>query len=431
MKRLLIVLAVLLVGLAASAHYKIRSSVTDGLETIKANLSPFATVSFGDVSTTLEGNIEIDNVRITPRATGESVAIEQVAVITGGPWALLNLKSRLDSGELPQHLAFSVKGLDAEFIYEYMDLTTQANPFEVFESAGCGNRDRLNRQDLASMGYGNMVLDLEFGYQLSSTGNEITFTSTTTTRDHSHFTVDLELSNSNSFATIGPSPLIFKQSRLESAAISLTDLGHLERTKSFCADEIDIGMEAFKDRHLQAWHAAWHQFDLNPGENLLEAYGDYYAHSGSTLTLEIEPYPALDLSDNYVSSNPEYLSERLNPRIGTERTGLKDVRVTISNADNAPPAPAPIADETEIEQRPTTTPKSAPVTNAGGKKSIAVSELSNHLGEDVSILLKDGQASKGRIQAVEDGKLKLKLRMYGGSMVIPIPLNSISSVQRT
>lgn len=146
--------------------------------------------------------------------------------------------------------------------------------------------------------------------------------------------------------------------------------------------------------------------------------------------MELEPFPAPSFSDNYLSPNPGYLSERINPQLGTDRRGLKDVSVGI--ADAAPetqkkPSATVRAPDPDLAPAPSTVlSEPDPATS----EFIKVSELSDYLQSDVTVTLHDDQVTNGRIQAVEGDKLKLKLSMDGGSMAIPVSPNRIASVQR-
>ena len=70
---------------------------------------------------TLSGEILIDGLQVVPRATDETVQAEQLALITGCPWALFTLKETVESVEVPGQLTIAVKGPDAESMYSAME----------------------------------------------------------------------------------------------------------------------------------------------------------------------------------------------------------------------------------------------------------------------------------------------------------------------
>ena len=106
------------------------------------------------------------------------------------------------------------------------------------ESAGCGGRDRFDPNDLASM-----------SYRLSDTDHEIIFTSNTTTREQPTFTTNAHISNSTPFTEMGLAP--------QAATMTLAGAGYVNRTQSFCIDEMDVSKDVFIANHLQAWQASW------------------------------------------------------------------------------------------------------------------------------------------------------------------------------
>lgn len=428
MKRLLIFLVVAVAGLFGFAYYKITSSVTDGLELAKIQLAPFAAMEYGSVTTNFSGDIEVSHLRFTSRATSEVIAVDKVALGTGSPWALLTLKDRLQSGQMPDYLKFSIEGLkaDAAFMSNLEQAAQGDSPFSQLETAGCGDRNYFNRSDLARMGYDYLTLDMDVAYQLSETGNQLTLTTEMVSRNQMAVGLEMVVYHSGSFSEMALSPQVAKTAKLEAATIEFEDLGYLNRTMDFCAKELEMDTEAYQARHLEAWAAEWQAMGLKPSESLVDVYQDYLTHPGSTLTFQMEPFPALDLGDNYLSPDPVYLSGRLNPKLGTERSGLQ--AISVSRADTA------VAEE---RSSPSSAPEAAPskpapeppqATPARSEGRISLAQLEDHIQHDVQIQLADGRVIKGRIQAVEGNALKLQRHMYGGTIVAPVPLADIRSV---
>ncbi|MBW4934982.1 hypothetical protein [Marinobacter sp. F4206] len=429
MKRLLIVLVVAVAGLSGFAYYKITSSVTDGLELAKMQVAPFAAMEYGSVSTNFSGDITVNDLRFTSRATSEVIAVDKVALGTGSPWALLTLKDHLQSGQMPDYLKFSLEGLKADMAF--MSNLEQAaegdNPFSQLETAGCGDRRYFNRSDLARMGYDYLTLDMDVAYRLSETGNQLTLTIDTVSRNQMAVGLEMVVYHSGSFNEMALSPQVAKTAQLEAASIELEDLGYLNRILDFCANELEMDTEAYRARHLEAWTAEWQAMGLKPSDSLVEVYQDYLTHPGSTLTFQMEPFPALDLGDNYLSPDPVYLSGRLNPKLGTERSGLQSISVSQADTAVAEERSSPSSTSESAPSKPAAPEptRSAPARSEG---RISLAQLDDHLQHDVQIQLADGRAIKGRIQAVEGNALKLKRHMYGGTLVVPVPLGDIRSV---
>ncbi|MBW0148043.1 hypothetical protein [Marinobacter arenosus] len=429
MKRLLIVLVVAVAGLLGSAYYKITSSVTDGLELAKMQLAPFAAMEYGSVTTNFSGDVEVHDLRFTSRATSEVIAVDKVALGTGSPWALLTLRDHFQSGQMPDYLKFSIEGLKADmaFMSNLEEAAQGSNPFSQLETAGCGARSYFNRSDLARMGYDYLTLDMDVAYRLSETGNQLTLTTEMVSRNQMAVGLEMVVYHSGSFSEMALSPQVAQTAQLEAATIEFEDLGYLNRTLDFCAKALAMETEAYRTHHLEAWVAEWQAMGLKPSASLVDIYQDYLTHPGSTLTFQMEPFPALDLGDNYLSPDPVYLSGRLNPKLGTERSGLQAISVSRADTAVAEERRSPVSVPESAPSQPAA-PEPAQSAPASSEGRISLAQLDDHLQHDVQIQLANGRAIEGRIQAVEGNALKLKRHMYGGTMVVPVPLADIRSV---
>lgn len=426
MKRLLLALIVIAVAGLGFAQYKITSSVTEGLENAKRAVAPFVRMEYGDVTTTLTGNIEVTNVRFVSLSDNQEIYAEKIALITGSPWVLFNLRDRIKNNEIPEHLEFAIEGLLADMAF--MDNAQKAalteNPLIGLETAGCQGREFFDRSDLKAMGYDHLVLDMKMGYQLSQWGTQLRLTTQVVSRNQVAVDLEMVVEFPSPINEVGPSAELASMSTLTSASIKLEDLGQLNRAMAFCARETGMDPASYREHHLEAWLAAWHEMGLQPSDSLIEAYRDYVNNPGSTLTFDIEPFPALELGSNYLSTDPVYLSGRLNPRVGTDGTGMQPVSLSpIQQGTAGSEKP-----KTRTPEKPKATPKSTPTADVALKGRISLSSLSQHLHRDVRIIMANGQRMDGRIEAVEGQTLKLKRHMHGGSMVVPVYLQDIEAV---
>ncbi|QSP95372.1 hypothetical protein LPB19_02825 [Marinobacter salinisoli] len=432
MKRLFLVVLVLAVAGVAVANYRITAAVSEGLDLVRMQLAPVAEFQYQDVSTTLAGDIEVANPRFVSRASSQVISAEKIALKTGSLWALLNLKDQFQSGQIPGYLGLSVNGLNTDLAF--MSAIEQAgegeNPYSRLETAGCGDRGFFGRADLVQMGYDHLVLDMDLAYRISKAGDQLTVSTSITSRDQTAMALDMVAAHPDSFLSGMLSAQAAQSARLESASITVTDLGQLNRMIDFCAGEQNMEAEAFRAHHLQAWIEEWRALGLTPSDSLVEVYQDFVSHPGSTLTFQINPFPSLELGDHYLSPDPVYLSGRLNPMLGTERTGLREVAV--GHADTSAPgkdrASTPAVAQQAVKSAPEAKTDAAKPTASA--KVIALSELSDHLNHDVQIRLDNGRTVKGRIEAVGGSDLHLKRFMHGGIIVAPIALNEIHSVTR-
>ncbi len=429
MKRLLLILLASAALGFAFVQYKITNSVSDGLENIKQAIAPFVRMEYGDVSSTLSGNIEVTDLRFVSLQDDREIVADKVALKTDNPWVLMNLRDNLSQNKIPDRLEFAIEGLvaDMEFMTNLQNTAVTDSPYTRLETAGCNGRSRFSRSDLTTMGFDHLVLDMTMGYQLSKGGTRLRITNRMLFRNQMAVSLDMVVDHPSPANEVGLSAELAAASSLSFASIAIEDRGQLERVQELCAEETGMDTAQYRKHHLDAWIAEWRNMGLQPSESIVEVYRDYTNNPDSKLTFEMEPFPALDLGDNYLSPDPVYLSDRLNPQMGTESTGMLPVSVgmipqetAISNADKAVQPEAPTSDK-----------KSTSATDTVSNESPgSLSDLDQYLQRDVSITLKNGRRMEGIIQAIEGDTLKLKRHMHGGTMVVPVQRHEIQAVSR-
>lgn len=427
MKRLLLVIAAIAIAGAITAQYRITSGVTDGLEAAKRGMAPYATMTYGDVSTTLEGNIEITDVTFTSRMDNQQIHADKLALVTGSPWALLNMEDTISNHQIPEQLSFVIEGLgvDASFMNGLDKNILGETVFTRFDTAGCGDRTYFDRADLSAMGYDQLIVDMTIGYRLMTGGEEMAVTLKTISRGQTGVEAEMLINLPRPMNDGGPSAELAQGSTLSSATVRVEDLGNNERIVDFCTGETGLTAAEFRDQHLNAWQDEWQHQGLKPSNSLVAVYKDFVTHPGSTLTFTMEPFPALELGSNYLSPDPVYLSGRLNPKLGTGNTGLRPVALSdVPKVERQPSATAssPAASQSEPETASTATQGR---TSTG---RVSVASLGQHLRDDVRILLINGRRMDGRILAVEGRTLTLKRYLHGGTMVVPVNLGDIRQV---
>lgn len=426
MKRFLLIVVVAVAVGFAFVQYKITSSVSDGLESIKRTTAPFIRMEYGDVSTTWSGNIEVTDLRFVSLRNNEEIVADKIGLNTGNLWVLMNLQDKLRENKIPDRLEFSIEGLvaDMEFMTNLQNTAVTDSLYTKLETAGCNGRSRFSRRDINAMGFDRLVLDMTMGYQLSEGGTRLRFTNRMLFRDLMAVSLDMVVDRPNSINEAGLTAETASSMSLSSARIGIEDHGQLDRMLELCAGETGMTTAEYQTHHMEAWVAEWQKMGLKPSESFVEVYRDYIGNPGSTLIFEMEPFPALDLGDNYLSPDPVYLSGRLNPEMGTERTGMQPVSIALAEQDIA-------ASDAEQPESPTTDKKStAPADSVTSGNPESPADLKQYLQRDVSITLKSGQRMEGVILRIDGDAVKLRRHIHGGSMVVPVQVRDIQTVSR-
>jgi len=435
MKRVLIVLFVAVVGGALFANHMIAKNISDQLDQTAAMLMMFGTLDYDNVSVTPFGDVRINRLAFTPHAGNDSYRVNRVVYEAGSPWGLYNVASGLKEGTPPDRMKLAIEGihldLTNELIKAWADDAASRDAMASFEAAGCGDRTHFNFTDYSAMGYINTLSDLTLEYRVMTGGGQFEIKGEFTTEDMNalQFATLLDLDIENAMMAADPGAAFAKAVQLRSASMRAEDRGYMARMLDYCASETGMERSAYLEHHIEAWRANWSQLSMEVGDGVVAAYREYLEQPRGSLAIEVNPRPALDLSQTFLITNPAYMYERLNPTIIANNGQARPMDLTLG----VKPVVKVRRQESGSNQGAETTsarstqPQSTPATRPSGL--ITVAELSEHLNHRAIITLDNGRRYDGAIEAVEEARLQLRRDLHGGSMVVPIALNDIAEVR--
>ncbi|WP_165857237.1 hypothetical protein [Marinobacter sp. JSM 1782161] len=434
MKRILLALIVVVAGGAFFAHHQITSRVEDQMDKAVQMASLYGRLTYEGVSVSPDGSVAVNQIDFYPHAISDQVHIDRVALETGNPWVLYNLKQKLRDGEVPDHLALRLEGITIDLdgpLYRQMLAQKGEQSFPSRLSlAGCGSEQTFSASEQLDMGYQQDVIDLTLAYQLNDSRDSLAFTLGADFRDQTNLQLNLAIDPGSSLEGSTALGAAAMGAALKSAKVTVDDNGFNMRSQEVCAERTDMDLAAFRTHHLQAWETVWAEYGMAPSDSLRQTYKTYFENPGSTLTLSIEPYPPLTSADRNLSQDPDYLSGRLNPKVGVDGH-LKPFQITKAalpdKDDSATAQAAPQTSEPAVTEATTATRQPAADNTP---KPLPLNALDDHRNQSVRITLTSGETVEGRIQGVEGQRLKLQRRMYGGNMVVPIQFSAIQAVYR-
>ncbi|TBW51276.1 hypothetical protein EZI54_17290 [Marinobacter halodurans] len=430
MKRILIAAVVVIAGGLFFAQYQMTSTVRDQLDKTVQLASFYGQLSYDDVSVTPTGNLEISGIRFSPHTVDDSIRMDKLVLETDNPWVLYTLSDELRSGHVPDHLALNVVGLRIDPHGPLMQAAVERQGGEGMMTqlglAGCGDH---SRNAGSATGGAVDIIDMSLGYQQTQGGSQLDILSRVTIHGQNTLTTQLTLDPGgalNAFNGLQSARSV----ALKSAEFQIRDQGAVQQGLEDCARETGMSVEAFQKHHLKAWRAVWSKHALAPDDALANAYKQYIEHPGSTLELTIEPFPPISTEDRYLSTDPDYLSGRLNPKVGIDGGPLKPFRISQTETTAAAGEPATGSLAEPPEPKPAAAAPQTAREAPTGPATIAVNELNRHMHQALRIVLNSGKVLEGRLQAVEGQRLQLQRRMFGGNMVVPVNYSDIQTIQR-
>jgi hypothetical protein len=268
-----ILIAAAFAGLKGYLHYAYESLLDEAIQ----NASPFVELRYDDLATTLDGDLIIKGITVTPRAEfTDTVRIGSVHYDTPGLLYLLTNRDRLEQGEFPSHVRLEIRGLEVPldgFIVGALDKNTEAENAKLDGQITpfCGDAHYLTSRHYAEMGYEDLVSDISLGYEFNKHSQLVHITLTWAQRGIGslEFSADLSGVSSTSAQTLmasGPPTL----SRVD---LVYWDNSAVSRILEYCAAKRQMSREELIQAEVNAepdyYAATW---GILPGQGLLQAY---------------------------------------------------------------------------------------------------------------------------------------------------------------
>ncbi|MCR9277326.1 MAG: hypothetical protein NXH85_05085 [Pseudomonadaceae bacterium] len=316
-----LVVVVLLAGLAYgvakfSLHHRISVSLDSALVLLPQEV---AQVSYGGVSSGLDGRVGITDLVITPAGSQDSLKIASMSVKFPNAWYLFNIEDKMATGDLPKALSWRVDALQMSATADFLKaaeslLLGNPNAKAVLNSANCIDRLTLLPTSSAELGYSDVVVDVEVGYEFDESAGNLRGHATVAQHDayRVHGSLDFPLQDFTmlALANVQSDPVLHR------AAFELQDNGYYGRLRNYCStrDKLEgedylIAQQEWFDRSLASVH-------IKPDQPMVDSYRAFITHGG---TFELKLLPREPLKFEYISLyHPEMVPDLLN--IQTDRS---------------------------------------------------------------------------------------------------------------
>lgn len=443
MKRFLVIIIAVLV-VAAVAYYYYTWKISSQVDRLAAQVAPFGSLEYDDVSIGLGGEARINGIHFRPRDGSDGFSIRQIAVGADNLYALWSLSSQIEAGQVPRSMALSLRGFELAVdsdLYESMQAGSYAGL--GFEAAGCGDRRRFASRDLTGMEYWDLIIDMDFRYQLLDQGRNLELNIRSRTHDmvSLDFTTRLELSTPvRDFRMLVGS---LSETRMDSIRLEYRNLGYYGRMLEYCSNETDMVRAEYVDHHVRAWLGRWRELELRPGDNVADAYRRFLESPGRiVLTLNPSYSP---LMSQFQNESPVEILQQFTPRFSVNNAPEQRLTLhTVAGDETAVAASGVEAESTPAGAASPQPSRAASPDTAGGIEAgdgtearqpasgwsrVAPADLGDYLTQRVEMETRDGKSYAGRIQRMSDGRVHIQVRQRGGYFVIPVPLADVGEAR--
>ncbi len=319
MRKLVIVL--MLVGVAYGAakfslHHRISKSLDNVLMVVPEEIGA---ISYGGVSSSLDGRVGITNLVVTPVGSSDSLMIGSVSVKFPNAWYLFNVEDKLAGGELPHALSWRVESLQLPASADFLRtaesiLLGNADARAVITSANCIDRLALLPTSAAELGYGDVVVDMEVGYDFDESAGNLRAHATVAQRDayrvHGNLDFPLQDFSMLALASAQSDPVLHR------AEFELEDAGYYGRLRDYCSSRDELYGEAYLAAQQDWFDRSLASVHIKPDQPMVDSYRAFIVQGG-TFSLKMRPREPLKF--DYISLyHPEMVPDLLN--IQTDRS---------------------------------------------------------------------------------------------------------------
>ncbi|SIS45013.1 hypothetical protein [Neptunomonas antarctica] len=291
-----LVIILLAGGVQGYFWYQIRSDIDD----LIASIRPFAKVEYGNISFSLLGRVDVDQITIQPAASKQKVSIQQMSLIASSWTFFLTAQEQFRSGVLREPLSLNFSGLrydlaatstlDARTAHS-STVTSADLQDRSLEMLLCGDTYQLNQNTLQAMGYhylkGGFDLLLE-----PSANNKLM-----KVRVSAEFP-ELLKGEMNLWLALHQGGTLRREDLAKTAiqmfGITLSDLGYNQRWKTYCSQQAVIQPELYLERYRSALADKLGDKGQETDSPLLDAFASARG-ARSIVAARLEPAVPLEL----------------------------------------------------------------------------------------------------------------------------------------
>jgi len=416
MKRTLFWVLVIVAGSYGSAYWLIRSNVQSQLDETARLLFGAGTLTYGHIWVSPLGDVSVGDLSFESNIPAADFSIERLSLETDNWLELAQLGQALIDNETPEQLTLSFEGIRVDVSGVQRMLDPGGTLRRSFLAAGCGEqRTYFNFSDLDNMGFHEIRSDMVLQYQLSPARDNLRINADFTTESMYRLgmLLDIALADASGIAMVTGATLNRMQLRVE-------DLGYVTGVMAFCADETELTVEEYHSRHVDAWVQLSRQLGVVLGDEVVNAYADFIDQPD---TFRLESFARLNATKVMTIREPQLLLDRLALQIVVNGGEPRPLQLNLEQLN------------TEVNSRPTPSDtrgavvEGSPVPRPPRIVEVPVARLPNWLGTEMIVTLVDGREFRGEVLSMNEGQVRFSQSVVGGTMIIPLQLNSIRRVR--
>ncbi|MFO7592510.1 MAG: hypothetical protein R6X15_00505 [Pseudomonadota bacterium] len=423
MRRIILLALIPLVTYAAVIGY-LRYEVTNRADKIIASTAPFATIEYDSVYTSPLGNeVGLDGITIIPTMTGDVFEIEMLRITAPHAGFFLGIDDDISNFQNLKGFAFELHNIEFDVdneLFAFMQVQSQNagdNPsndfdFERLSALGCGDQKTFMPEDYRRMGMGIIPLDVAWSIDEEAVAMHV--------NAENLFSFDTSIKHDETFgvkdAVLGGA--------FSDTTFTLRDSGYHKLRNVYCADLNDTEIAEYIDLHISLLSK---NLGLQLPKETRSAYKEYML-MGGTIVLSIEPLQHVPASNLSYYSLPEVVEMLgVDITINEQWVNWADVKWNDHEQNIKSKSVATQKRDTTVKKRPS--PRKNKRRTEPAFHTIPVTSAHKYIGRNAEVILHNGVTRSGRIENVNEWRVKIAVKRHSGEMSYTVKRSDIAMMK--
>jgi hypothetical protein len=424
-------------GLKAYLWYGIKSSVDD----MVTSMSPFVEVSYGGIFSTLDGEVGIEDIVIQPVMTNDTFTVQSMSLRSESIFDFVNPEERFRNGKFPKQVGWEIQklklDLDSKIFHLLSDFQARAQAqntqaknqnflFERLDALGCGDLETFTLADFIDMGYRHLELDvaMDISYLDISRQMQIALR----LRDRDLYTADADMKFAFDIEKIKAGVKPPAEPAITALTVNYTDKGYYKLRNAFCARQVGGEEASYIDANVT--RLSTELGGVLP-QDVMTEYRKFMAEGG-TLSVSLSPAEATQLSNMAFYETSDAM-RMLGLTVAVNDVSFNAEQMEWSTAATTPTqsaqATTQLANRAKVSPPAVQTKTTKQAAQQPESRKVKVSQLSRYMGKLVQLDTNKGKRRVGRLESIDDERVRILIKMTGGEFSFPVKIEEISSAR--
>ena len=427
---ILVLIPVLVIGgIKGYMHYKLKHSV----DKLVRQSRMFADLSYGSLSTSLNGKLGVHNISIQIHGLDDVIHIDAVEYTPPNLWFMLKDANKVERGELPKSMKLAITGLNLDLYGDITDkleaVVNQINNEAQGINHLCGGRLFFGPREYREMGYEEMTADMSIGYQYDDLNSEIVIEANTLTHDVGAGKLRAVVAGITD-SRITRLMHAKEEPRLSQMKFTYTDKSYVPRFVKMCAKASKLSRQEYINEEVKQKPAYFsNAWGIVPGDGLRAAYKDFLDNPQTIeVSMELPESVALDKIDMFKT---EDIPALIDLKVAVNGKAVQNLSFSFDGKSRI-----------DLEDS-----LSGMFSNKKGKKKkkplvvkkydkkllhfhpVHVSKLRKHIGQYVRLHLDGDKRREGVLVKIQGNILYLSKRMSGGEFSVRVRSSRVKKAE--